>query len=436
MKKSGIKKVLIITYYWPPAGGPGVQRVLNFVKHLPENGWDPIVLTVADGEYPALDKSLNELISSDTSVITTKSIEPFSLYKKLLGKEKDHKIDTYILNQKQSSLPQNIMKWIRLNVFIPDARIGWIPFAVRSGKKIIKEEGVDLIYTCSPPHSLQLIGKKLSKKMNVPWVADFRDPWTSLVAYQGQNRSKLTLKLDSALENSVFTKANRIVVTCKGLKKSIVSSNNVDPNSISVITNGYEKESKSSYKNSSNNVVIFYAGNLSVVRIPYALLDALESIKEEATKANVEFRIAGNVCEEFWNLVREKGIEDMVNYIGYLSHAEVISNYDTSDFLLQVVDDVSDNHLFIAGKLFDYLGSKKPILAIGPKGGEVEEIINETKSGYFFEYSEGAKLKEQLLEILNFEIDIETTFSFTGIEKYSRSALTKRLAHVFDELCV
>lgn len=435
MKNSANKKVLIITYYWPPAGGPGVQRVLNFVKHLPQNGWEPIVLTVADGEYPALDKSLSSLVNPNTSVIKTKSIEPFSLYKKLLGKKKDHKIDTYILNQKQSSLPQKMMKWIRLNVFIPDARIGWIPFAVHRGKKIIKEKSVHLIYTCSPPHSLQLIGKKLSKKMDIPWVADFRDPWTSLVAYQGQSRSRLTLKIDSALENSVFTKADRIVVTCKGLKKSIISSNNIAPENISVITNGYENAKNYSQKKSSNSVVIFYAGNLSVVRIPYALLDALESIKNLSTKAEVEFKIAGNVCKEFWDLVKEKGIDSMVNYIGYLSHAEVISNYDTSDFLLQVVDDVSDNHLFIAGKLFDYLGSRKPILAIGPKGGEVEEIINETKSGYFFEYSEGPKLKEQLVKILNLEVDIETTFSFTGIEQYSRSALTKRLAHVFDELC-
>lgn len=238
------KKVLIITYYWPPAGGPGVQRVINFVKHLPKNGWEPIVLTVKDGEYPAVDDSLNLLLSKKLKVVTTKSLEPFNLYKRLIGKKKDHKIDTYILNQKKTRLSQRIMKWIRLNIFIPDARIGWYPYAVRKGKKIINEERIDLIYTCSPPHSLQLIGKRLSKYTKIPWVADFRDPWTSLVAYQGQDRSILTMKIDTKLEGSVLQQADHLIVTCKGLKQEFIKANNIPEDKISVITNGYEKASQ------------------------------------------------------------------------------------------------------------------------------------------------------------------------------------------------
>lgn len=158
----------------------------------------------------------------------------------------------------------------------------------------------------------------------------------------------------------------------------------------------------------------------------------MESINKAETKVTFEFKIAGNVCAEFWNIVKGKNIDHMINYIGYLNHTEVVEHYTTANFLLQIVDDVSDNHLFVAGKLFDYMGSKKPILAIGPKEGEVEEIILDTDSGFFFDYSESDQLLQQLLKILNLEIDVQKIFSFKGVEKYSRHELTKKLALIFD----
>ncbi|MDA3871426.1 MAG: glycosyl transferase family 1, partial [Candidatus Marinimicrobia bacterium] len=173
---SKMKKVLIITYYWPPAGGPGVQRVLKFAKYLPQFGWQPIILTVKNGEYSAIDESLIKEIPKECIVYKTKTFEPYNLYKKFVGKKKDEKLPTYILNtNKNDNLNNKIAKWIRANLFIPDARIGWISHIVREGMKIIEKENPDIIFSSSPPHSLQIGAKKLAKKSGLKWVADFRD---------------------------------------------------------------------------------------------------------------------------------------------------------------------------------------------------------------------------------------------------------------------
>lgn len=434
IRKKG--KVLVVTYYWPPAGGPGVQRIVMFVKYLMQLGWEPIVLTVEDGEYPALDHNLVTELPEGLKVVKTKAIEPFGIYKKLLGKDKTHKIDTYVLNQEGGSLIQRISRWIRLNVFIPDGRIGWYPFAKRKGLAVIKNENIQLIYSCSPPHSVQLIAKVLARKSNLPWLADFRDPWSSIVAYQGQHRSFITRYIDKRLEKSVLKNANHIVVTSQGLKDKLVNSYRLKEDGVTVITNGFDKrkdEVIDSVK-MSEELKIFYAGNLSVVRIPYILLDALEKINNKAKIKNVKFYIAGKACDDFWNIVKEKQIEHMIVFLGYISHQEVLSQYEKVDILLQVVDDVPDNHLFIAGKLFDYLGTRKPIIAIGPKEGEVRSILENTKSGFYYNYTESQRITSDIVSMLEEEVDLNTRFQFENIEQYSRINLTKKLVSRFESI--
>src|SRR5690606_13755203 len=199
-----LKKVLIITYYWPPAGGSGVQRVLKFAKYLPEFGWEPVILTVENGEYPALDSSFEDDIPKGMKVYKTKALEPFHVYKALTGQSRDSKIDTNILKSESENLREKISKWIRLNIFIPDARIGWMAYAVRQGMEIIENENISLIISTSPPQSLQLSAMRIARKSKKPWVADFRDPWTSIAYYQKSKRFALTKKLDHYLEKKVL----------------------------------------------------------------------------------------------------------------------------------------------------------------------------------------------------------------------------------------
>ena len=427
------KKVLIITYYWPPSGGPGVQRVLHFVRHLSKYGWQPIVLTVENGEYPALDPDLESLVPNHVAVIKTKTIEPFNWYKRLTGKKKNHKIDTYILSNKKASVRDNIMRWIRMNVFIPDARIGWYFYAVRAARKIIKANDIDLIYSCSPPHTIQVIARKVAQKTGLPWVADFRDPWSSIVFYQENDRSKLTKSIDQRMEQGVLVNANKIITTCQGFKDALTTDFGLEQEKITVITNGYNQDAVPK-NNKSDDLVITYAGNLSEVRMPETLLKCLGDLLQNDPKLPVQIHIAGNLCTLFEEEIDRLGLRSLLVKHGYITHEQVIDLYSQSDLLLLVVDRVPDNHLFIAGKLFDYIGAKKPILAFGPPNGEVKEIINETDSGYYFSYENIDGTTNALRKELKRKAqNVPTDFTFSGRERYSREALTGKLASIFDQ---
>ncbi|MCK4715587.1 MAG: glycosyltransferase, partial [Candidatus Marinimicrobia bacterium] len=212
-----MKKVLIITYYWPPAGGPGVQRVLKFAKYLPEFGWQPIILTVKNGEYPAIDNSLQKEIPANCKVYNTFSIEPNFVYKKFTGMGSDEKIPTAVLAAENTNWKKRLANWIRLNLFIPDAKIGWIPFAVRKGKKIIKAEKPDIIFSSSPPPTVHLIARKLAKWSGIKWVADFRDPWTDIYHYNDVKRSAWSLNRDKDKEKEIVTSADEIITVSQNV---------------------------------------------------------------------------------------------------------------------------------------------------------------------------------------------------------------------------
>ncbi len=213
-----MKKVLIITYYWPPAGGPGVQRVLKFVKYLPAFGWEPIILTVENGEYPAIDESLISEIPPNLKIYKTNSFEPFNIYKNITGQKGN--IPTHVLSKSENeSLIQKFSKWIRANVFIPDARVGWSQSIVKEGEKIFEIEKPDLIFSSSPPHSLQIGAMKLAKKVNSKWITDLRDPWTDGFWQKDLKRTKYALKKDSKFELKVLQNADSVITVSDSIVK-------------------------------------------------------------------------------------------------------------------------------------------------------------------------------------------------------------------------
>ena len=207
-----MKKVLIITYYWPPLGGAGVQRVLKFAKYLPEFGWQPIVLTVENGDAPVIDKSLFTDIPKECKIYKTKAFQPYNIYKKFTSKPADEKIPSDVLIKKNNSLKEKLSNWIRLNVFLPDAKVGWIPFAFKEGLKIINKENIALIFSSSPPHTVQLIAKKLAKKTGLKLIADLRDPWMELIHYQANKRAFFAKFIESKLERGALDSAEEIIL--------------------------------------------------------------------------------------------------------------------------------------------------------------------------------------------------------------------------------
>jgi glycosyltransferase involved in cell wall biosynthesis len=427
-----MKKVLIITYYWPPAGGPGVQRVLKFAKYLPEFGWQPIILTVKNGEYPAIDETLVEEIPECCKVFKTNSIEPSFLYKKFTGMKADEKIPVSVLAEKKVSWKKRLANWIRLNLFIPDAKIGWIPYAVKEGKKVIRKEKPDIIFSSSPPPTVHLIAKKLAKWSKIKWVADFRDPWMEMAHFQNTKRSVITRYIDSKYEKSVFNKAVIITTISANMKKTLNSK--IGAKKVEIIPNGFDEKDFVDLKFSrSKKLTISYAGNLSESRIPYCLFTALKKIKKQDPEFDFEFKIMGEVCSKFIEEIERNSLQDNTKILGYLFHKDALEILMRSDVLLLVINNIPDNQGFVTGKLFEYLGCKKPIFAIGPVPGDANKILKETDSGVMIDYDDHKGSFDLLkLYYTNYKKD-KNIHSFNNFG-FDRKSLTKFLVDVFDKL--
>ncbi len=428
-----MKKVLIITYYWPPAGGPGVQRALKFVKYLPQFGWEPIVLTVEDPDSPVDDKSLLGDIPKGTKIYKTKSLEPFELYKKFTGKNQDSKIPNDVLLSKSNSLKEKIANWIRLNLFIPDAKIGWKHFAVKKGIEIIEKEKIDIVFTTSPPQTVALIGHALAKRTEVKWIADFRDPWMEIVYYQNVKRNPISVNIDSKLERKVLSNANGIVTISNDMIRLFKEKAKLQK--FYLTPNGFdETDFANSKKEKNENFTIAYTGSISKDRVPYVLFSALNKLINEDGIKNLSLTFAGRYCKEFTTEIKRNNLSQFANLNGFVPHNESTKILQNADALLLVVDNVKDNKGFLTGKLFEYMGSKKPIFAIGPVGGDANEFLKSSNSGTMVGYkdSDGAYLLlKEMYENWN-NNNLQYTFE---VEQFSRKNLTKKLAEVFEEVC-
>jgi len=427
------KKVLIITYYWPPAGGPGVQRALKFVKYLPQFGWEPVVLTVLNPDSPNEDVSLLNDIPEGTKVYKTKSLEPFELYKKFTGKKSDSKIpNDILLNKKNVSLKDKIAQWVRLNIFIPDAKIGWKRFAVKKGIEIIKKENIDIIFTTSPPQTVSLIGKKLSQKTGVKWVADFRDPWMEIVYYQNVKRSWLTTKIDYMLEKKVFTSANAIVTISNDMIRLFKEKSNNQK--FYLIPNGFDNSDfTKNLETKNDNFTIAYTGSISKDRVPHVLFSALNKLNKVDGIKNLRFNFAGKYCQEFEDEIKKYNLESISDLRGFVPHKESTQILQNADVLLLVVDNVKNNKGFLTGKLFEYMGTKKPIFAIGPIDGDAHNFLKESNSGAMVGYADDDGAYKLLKETYNNWIEGNNIYTF-DVQQFSRKNLTEKLAEIFGEI--
>jgi len=429
-----MKTVLIITYYWPPAGGPGVQRVLKFAKYLPYYNWRPIILTVQNGEYPAIDESLVDEIPEHCNIFKTNSIEPNNLYKKLTGIKKNQTIPVAVLAEKNLNWKKRFANWTRLNLFIPDAKIGWKPFAVKQGKQIINEYNPDLIFSSSPPPTVHLIAKSLKKYSGLSWVADLRDPWTDIYYYQNLKKSKISTALDKYLEKSVLKNADRLCTVSNDLVK-IFQSKKEDLN-IKVITNGFDPDDLPDIPAIDNfkKFTIAYAGKLNNQQNPINLWNSLQKLLKTNKAFSKDFQMVfmGNFSEEIYNSIKAHRLDKYFIDRGYVSHSTALENLQKSHIKLILIPDTSKNKGIITGKLFENIATGGYVLGIGSKEGDAAKILKETCAGDVYEYSDNL---EKIIEDLydkwkngsKFEIDN------SKIEKYTRKNLTESLVSIFEE---
>ena len=422
------KKLLIITYYWPPAGGPGVQRWLKFVKYLPEFNIQPIVYIPENPTYPIVDNGLQSEVSDKAIILKNKIFEPYVLAY-FFGKSKTKKISSGIIpSRKKQSLAERILLWIRGNIFIPDARVFWVKPSVNYLKKYIQENNIDTIVTSGPPHSLHLIGLQLKKELNIKWFADFRDPWTTIGYQKALKLSAYAKNKHKALEKEVLNAADTIIVTSKTTRQEFQF---LTSKPIEVITNGYDIEKKGSVE-LDEKFTLAHIGSFLSERNPTVLWQAIRELTVEKNDFKNDFRLKliGSTSEVVLESIASFQLNEYVQNLGYVSHLEAVAHQRKSQVLLLIEIDSKDTQSIIPGKLFEYMVSERPILAIGPKDSDFAEIIRETNTGIFFRYDEKEKLKTQLLDYyLEFKTK-KLNVAPVGLQKYSRLKLTEHLARL------
>ncbi|WP_264565018.1 glycosyltransferase family 4 protein [Flavobacterium sp. N3904] len=422
------KKILIITYYWPPAGGPGVQRWLKFVKYLPDFDIQPIVYIPENPTYPIVDVNLEKEVSDSAIIIKRPIFEPYQLAS-FFSKNKTKKISSGIIpNQKKQSFLDKMLLWIRGNLFIPDARVYWVKPSVSFLEKYILENNIDTIVTSGPPHSLHLIGLTLKQKLNITWLADFRDPWTTIGYHKSLKLSTRAARKHKALEYQVLNIADTIIVTSKTTKTEFEDITNKP---IVVITNGYDTEPTTKVI-LDTKFSLAHIGSFLSERNPMILWDSLAELLQEIPdfKTHLEIKLIGAVSQEVLETISQFNLDSYVKNLGYVSHSEAIAHQRNSQVLLLIEINSEETKSIIPGKLFEYMVSNRPIIAIGPKDSDFAEIIKETNTGVFFEYSEKTKLKNLILEYYNQFLQGNLQSYGVGLQKYSRKNLTKELVQL------
>lgn len=422
-----MKKVLIICYYWPPAGGPGVQRWLKFVTYLRNFGIEPIVYVPENPTYPIIDNAIQSEVPESVTILKHPVKEPYK-FAKYLSRKKTQQISSGIISKKQPSFLEKMLLFIRGNFFIPDARIGWVKPSVQYLSGYLKKQNVDCIITSGPPHSLHLIGLQLQKTAKLPWVADFRDPWTTIHYHKSLRLTNVSEKKHKRLESLVLNKADHILVTSPTTRLEFTK---LTEKPISLITNGYEPlEGISAVLDASFSIA--HIGSLLTERNPMLFWEVLSEIGGTNTQfaADLQITLAGAVSDEILKSIASFGLTKNMVMKGYVSHKEAIQLQHNAQVLLLLEIDSEETKAIIPGKLFEYLHAKRPIIAIGPKGSDIKEIIDTTESGSYFQSNEKDALKKHILSLYDMYSQGKLEVSSQNIEAYSRKALTSKLANV------
>ncbi len=420
-----MKKLLFITYFWPPSGKATLHWPLKIIKHLPENNWQPTVLTAEEDTFSHKDESLLNEISPDLKVFKAKAIEPFEIYKKFTGKKKDDPlIDSETVSEENQSFAHKISVWIRFNLFIPDARVGWFFSAVPKGKKILEDTKFDVIVSLGPPHTTHLVGYRLSKKFNLPYVPVLIDPWVDIVYYKTAKRSKSSVRFDNYLEKKILSHASRVIFVTKFTQEDYIKKYSFLKEKSHVLYWGFNEEAfqmedgKWKMENGKREEVLVHAGNIFDYQNPKELWKRIR--KEIDDGRNLKLKFIGTVSPLIKKEIEKNNLSEVTEYLGFLPYHKMLEELKKSSYLL--VCATEKRH--IPGKLFEYLRAGKPILAFGDDNEEVKNIITEANAGMIFKYDDDCK---KFFEKANsFQTDQNV------VRKYDRELITKEFAEIIN----
>lgn len=431
----GLKKLLIISYYWPPAGGPGVQRWVKLTKYLTKLGYDCHVVTVHEeyASYPSVDLSLQKDVAAGIKVTKTRSFEVLKIFTSLFKKEKVPYAG--IPEKNKMSAVGRMALYVRSNFFIPDARIGWNNYALKACRQIIQKEKIDAIITTSPPHSTQLIGIRLKEEFpRLKWLADLRDPWTDIYFYSKLSHTGRAKAKDLALEKSVIDRCDAITTVSADLKRLFAAkSGNAAADKINILANGFDEDDFNSATGQPNEkFTLIHTGTINSNYNLNGFINAF--LKFISDKKEVTLKFVGNTDP----LIKEQltsALGSICEFIDYLPHSEITKVMQGGDCLLLAIPDNPQNKGILTGKLFEYLAARKPILGLGPPDGDAAAIITECNAGHMFDFNETEKISSCLNGLYtSWKTDHSTHLEGKAYLKYSRKELAAQVASIIEKM--
>ncbi len=437
MEGEAVKRVLIVSYYWPPSGGIAVLRCLKFAKYLRDYGWEPVIFTAADAHYPSLDNSNDRDLPPDLEVIRQPIWEPYAWYKQFMGKPADENVNNvFYTDESDGGWKHRLAVWVRSNFFIPDARATWIDGSVKRILEYLKLNPVDALLSDGPPHTNTRIATLVSRATGLPWLADFQDPWTQVDYYQLLSLTKWGRRKHERMEREAFAQAALTTIVSPSWKEDLEE---IGGRNVRVLYWGYDPEDFEQLRRTPHQkFTLTHLGIMGYDRNPDVLFRAIRQLKEELPgfAEDVELRLFGQVDHRVRKGLETYGLLEQTNFAGSVDRRSALQQAVDSHVLLLLLNQQANAKGRIPGKLFEYLAARRPILNFGPTDSDVAEILRETKCGLTLGYDAApARVADSLREAYRaYKTGTGVSMDHTSIEKYSHPRLVKQLAGYLDSI--
>lgn len=432
-----MKKVLIISYYWPPSGGISVLRSLKIAKHLRLHGWEPVVFTPENADYSTIDQDNFKDVPEGIEILKIPTIEPFKLFKWFTGLKKDANLNNVLsAHDKKMGFAYKFSVWVRSNFFIPDARAMWIQPSVKFLLKYLKENPVDAIFTDGPPHTNTRIATILKQKTGIPWLSDYQDPWSQVDYFQELILTDWGLKKHLKQEQEAFAAADKITIVSPTWKKDLES---IGAKNVEVLYWGYDPDDYTNIKideNIQRKFSMVHAGVMGFDRNPKLLFEAIKELSNEAEgfKENFELILIGQVDQAVQQSIADAGIVDLVSYTGSIKRQKALNAIFSAQTLLLLLNQQPNAMGRVPGKLFEYLASKRPIINLGPNNSDVSKLLEKTKAGNSFEYADKESIKSYIKEKYELYKSGTNNSLESKIEDYTHNNITSKIANYLNEI--